>query len=190
MTIGLFFGSFNPVHNGHMMIANYMVEYAGLNQVWFIVSPQNPFKQKKNLLDNYHRFYLTELAIQKDHRFVTSNIEFNMPKPSYTTHTLAYLRDKHPTYEFRLIMGADQLPSFYKWKNHEEIIKNYTRIIYPRPGISKEEILKHPNIQLVNAPQIEISASFIRKAIKENKDIRFFLPPGVYEYILEMKFYQ
>lgn len=190
MTIGLYFGSFNPIHNGHMMIANYMVEYSAINQVWFIVSPHSPFKKKKSLLDNNQRFHLTELAINKDHRFVTSNIEFHMPQPSYTAHTLAYLRDKHPTQEFKLIMGADQLPSFHKWKNHEEIIRQYTRIVYPRPGISEEEMQQHPNIEIVDAPQIEISASFIRKAIRENKDIRFFLPPKVYQYIDEMGYYR
>ncbi len=190
LTIGLFFGSFNPIHIGHMVIAEYIAGYSDVNELWFVVSPQNPFKKQHNLLDDYQRLELVHRAIGKDPRFRVSDIEFYMPKPSYTVDTLTYLSDKYPDYTFKIIIGADNLVSFKKWKNYELLEEKYTRLVYPRHGVSGEEMRKHSNIEIVNAPKIEISSSFIRKAIKEGKTVRYFMPQAVYEYIDEMNFYR
>lgn len=187
---GLFFGSFNPVHIGHLAIANYMLEYSDLQQLWFVVSPQNPLKEKKTLLADYHRLELTRRAVEDDDRFDVSDIEFGMPKPSYTIDTLAYMAEKHPNREFIMIMGADGLKNFHRWKNADLLEKHYHRLVYPRPGVDCENIYKHKNITLMDAPLIEISSSFIRKAIREGKDMRHFLPPKTYTYIREMHFYE
>jgi nicotinate-nucleotide adenylyltransferase len=189
MKVGLYFGSFNPVHIGHMAIANYMVEQTDLKQIWFVVSPQSPFKRRKSLLEDNHRLELLYRAIGDDDRFRVSDIEFRMPKPSFTTDTLAWLTEKHPKNEFVLIMGSDQLPMFPKWKNSDQIVLHHSRYIYPRPGHNflKDE---QKNILVVDAPLIQISASFIRKSIREGKDVRHFLPPAVWEYLDEMNFYR
>ena len=187
---GLFFGSFNPIHIGHLAIANYMLEFSDIEQLWFVVSPQNPLKQKQTLLADYHRLELTRKAVEDDDRFRVSDIEFGMPKPSYTIDTLTYLGEKFPEYDFHLIMGADGLKTFHQWKNSEQIQEKYHRLVYPRPGILKEVISNHSNITMVNAPMIEISSSFIRKSIKEGKDLRYFLPEKTYRYIVEMHFYE
>lgn len=187
---GLFFGSFNPIHIGHMAIANYMLEFSAIEQLWFVVSPQNPLKEKKTLLADYHRLELTRRAVNDDDRFRVSDIEFKMPKPSYTIDTLTYLCELHPGYEFQLIMGADGLKNFHKWKNSRQIEQNFHRLVYPRPGIAGDEIKKHENLSLVEAPMIEISSSFIRESIKAGKDVRYFLPERTYQYIKEMHFYE
>lgn len=187
---GLFFGSFNPVHIGHLAIANYMLEYGNIDQLWFVVSPHNPLKEKKTLLADHHRLELTQLAVEEDDRFRVSDIEFKLPQPSYTIDTLIYLEEKHPGREFCIIMGADGLKNFHKWKNPDVLAKKYHRLVYPRPGITREEILQHENISLVEAPQMEISSSMIRKAISEGKDMRYFLPEKTYRYITEMHFYE
>ncbi|NOZ45822.1 MAG: nicotinate-nucleotide adenylyltransferase [Chlorobi bacterium] len=190
MKTGLFFGSFNPVHIGHLAIANYMVEFTDLNEFWFVVSPHNPLKEKKSLLKSHHRFDMVYKAIENDIRFQVTDIEFRLPQPSYTINTLAYLRERYPKYEFSLIMGMDNLENIQKWKNYEEIINNYRILVYPRPKSKKNEWSNKKNINLVEAPIMEISSSFIRKAIKEKKDIRYFLPSRVYEYIQQMHFYE
>lgn len=190
MKVGLFFGSFNPIHNGHLTIANYMVEYTDMDQVWFIVSPHSPFKEKKNLLADYHRYELVLLAIGDDPAFRASNIEFKMPKPSYTIDTLVHLSEKHPGKELVLIMGADGLSTFNKWKNHKQIIQYYHRYVYPREGTDPNKLPNMENATLVDAPVIGISSSFIRKAIREGKDVRYFLPAPVWKYIQEMNFYR
>ena len=188
---GLFFGSFNPVHIGHLAIANYILEYSEIQQLWFVVSPQNPLKEKKTLLADYHRLELTRLAIQEDDRFAVSDIEFGLPQPSYTIDTLTYLKEKHPNRTFFLLMGADGLLNFHQWKNAKIIEENYQRLVYPRPGISMNEIKNHKNIQILQeAPLMEVSSSFIRKAIKEGRDIRHFLPENTYKYLKEMHFYE
>ena len=189
MKIGLFFGSFNPIHIGHMAIANYMVEFTGIQQLWFVISPQNPFKVRKTLLANHHRMELVRRAIGDDPRFRVTDIEFKMPTPSYTIDTLIRLSEQYPGNQFLIIMGSDQLPSFSKWKNAEEIIKHYPRIVYPRPGHPVDES-NHPNLRVMDAPLIEISSSFIRQAIKHGKDIGHFLPDDVWKYIDEMNFYR
>ncbi len=190
LKIGLYFGTYNPVHIGHLAIANYMVEFTAIDQLWFVVSPQNPHKKKMNLLDGYQRLEMVHLAVGSDSRFRVSNIEFNLPKPSYTASTLAHLKDKHPRYDFKILMGSDNLENFHKWKNHEAIIENYGIIVYPRPGLDKTKYKPHPNIILTDAPMMDISSSFIRKAISQGKDVRFYLPPKTWEYMEEMNFYK
>ncbi len=189
MKVGLFFGSFNPIHIGHLAIANYIVEYTDIEQIWFVVSPHNPLKKKESLLNDIDRLEMAEMAIKGDERFYASDIEFRMPKPSYTIDTLTYLKEQNPRHQFAIIMGADGLPTFHKWKNPKEIIKQYTRYIYPRHNIHEEELKKHDNIRIIHAPKIEISSSFIRKAIKEEKDVRYFLPNNIYQHICRMGYY-
>lgn len=191
MKVGLFFGSFNPIHIGHMVIANYMLEYTGIKQLWFVVSPQSPFKQKISMLDGYQRIELINRAIGDDYtRFKVSDIEFNLPIPSYTINTLTYLGEKYPSHQFSIIMGEDNLENFKKWKNWEQIIEKYSILVYQRPNCTKSDLLENKKVKLVDAPLMEISSSFIRNAIKEKKDIRYFLPEKVYSYIDEMNFYQ
>jgi nicotinate-nucleotide adenylyltransferase len=191
MKIGLYFGTYNPIHIGHLAIANYMVEYTDIDQLWFVVSPQNPHKQKTNLLDDYQRLEMVHRAVDNDDRLRASNIEFSLPKPSYTVDTLAYLKDHYPDYHFVILMGSDNLESFHKWKNQETILENYGVIVYPRPGFDPSKVQVHKNITVAEeAPLMEISASFIRKAIRNGKDVRHFLPHHVWEYIDEMNFYK
>ncbi|KAF5065032.1 putative nicotinate-nucleotide adenylyltransferase [anaerobic digester metagenome] len=186
---GLFFGSFNPIHFGHLCIAEYMVEFGGLKEVWFIVSPHNPLKDKATLLSDQYRLEMVEAAIANDERFRVSDIEFRMPRPSYTIDTLARLSEQHPDRQFVLIAGTDVLPSFHKWKNYEQLLDQYRLMIYPRHGDEDHPLLSHPSITVVNAPRIEISASFIREAIKNGKNIRYFLPDKVMKIIEKMGFY-
>ncbi len=190
MKIGLLFGSFNPVHIGHMALANYYAEFTDLERVWFIVSPQNPLKPASSLLADYHRFRLVEIAIGDYRRMKASRIEFEMPRPSYTIHTLAYLKEKHPSDEFVLIMGSDNLETLHKWKNHEQILADYHIYVYPRPGHAGGQYRDHPHVTMTGAPLLQVSASFIRKAIAAGKDIRFMLPESVFSYVEEMHFYE
>lgn len=188
--IGLFFGSFNPVHNGHLMIANYIVEYTDLDSVWFVVSPQNPFKDKKSLLDDYHRRDMLEIAVKNDPRFEICDIEFYMPKPSYTIDTLARLSERNPNTDFYLICGMDNLINFKKWKNYQVILDNYHLLVYPRKNYDGGDLITHKSVQVIDAPEIEISSTFIRKAISEKKDVRYFMPEKAYKYMIDMNFYK
>lgn len=193
MNIGLYFGSFNPIHMGHLIIANHLVEHSDLDKVWFVVSPHNPLKEKKSLLDNFHRLALVELAIQDFPKFKASDIEFKLPQPSYTINTLAYLTEKYPKYQFSLIIGEDNLRGFHKWKNYEQILQNHQIYVYPRikNDDEKEElILNHPHIKRIDAPIIQISATEIRKSIKNKKNVLPLLPLKVWNYIDEMNFYK
>ena len=190
MKVGLYFGSFNPIHIGHLAIANYMVEYSDLDEVWLIISPQNPLKKKNTLLNEYDRLKMVELAVQDDLRIKPCDIEFRLPKPSYTIDTLTYLRERNPKVDFILIAGTDNFQSFHKWKNYEEILKQYQLYIYPRPGSDLGKYKDYNNIKLINAPLMEISSSFVRDAIKNNKDIRYFLSEEVYNYINKMNLYK
>lgn len=190
MKTGLFFGSFNPVHNGHMVIAQYMAEFSDLDQVWMVVSPQNPLKPSASLLQDYQRLHLVELAIGNYRKLKVSKIEFELQRPSYTIHTLAYLREKYPQHEFSLIMGADNLSSLHKWKNYELILADHDIYVYPRPGADGGEFKNHPRVKWTEAPLIEISSTFIRNAIKNKKDVRFMMPEKVSDYIEEMNFYK
>ncbi len=187
---GLYFGSFNPIHVGHMAIANYMVEYTDIDQLWFVVSPQNPLKKKKTLLDDYQRLELVNRAIGDDLRFRASKVEFNLPKPSYTIDTLAYLSEKYPTHQFFILMGTDNLENIQKWKNADVLMANYDVIVYPRPGFNSESAGKYPRVQIANAPLMEISSTFIRESIKAGKDIRHFLPTRTWDYLQQMNFYK
>ena len=187
---GLYFGSFNPVHIGHLAIANYIIEFSELEQLWFVVSPQNPLKDKRSLLEDHHRLEMVRLALEGDDRFRVSDIEFKLPTPSYTIDTLAHLGEKYPGHEFQLVMGADQLNHYHKWKNAALIAQKYHRLIYPRPGVDPESIRSIPNATLVQAPLMEISSSFIRQAIKDGKDMRHLVPTPAYNYLREMHFYE
>ena len=187
---GLFFGSFNPIHSGHLMIASYMAEYTDLDQVWFVVSPHNPLKEKSTLLADHHRLALVNLALEEDARFRSSGIEFKMPQPSYTIDTLTYLSEKFPGREFVLITGSDNLPTFHKWKNYEVLLSQYKIYLYPRPDTTPSPFDQHPSITRVDAPLITISSSFIRNGIREGKNMRYFLPEKVWRYVEEMHFYR
>ena len=190
--IGLFFWSFNPIHIGHLILANYIVEHTDLDELWFVVSPQNPLKSKKSLLHDHDRYDMVEMAIKNYPKMRVSDIEFSMPKPSYTIDSLTYLRERYPEYTFGLIMGEDNLVSLPKWKNYETLIKNHQITVYPRvlaQDIDKE-VIAHENICKINAPIIELSATEIRKMIREKKNIRPMLPPEVFEYIDTKGFYQ
>ena len=188
--VGLFFGSFNPVHNGHMIIANFMLEFSDLEQIFFVVSPQNPFKEKASLLEDYHRLALVKEAIGDTGKYYACDIEFKMPKPSYTIDTLTYLKEKYPEKGFSLIMGSDNLKNFHKWKNSSQIIDNYRLYVYPRPDFDEVELKGNENITIVEAPLMEISSTFIRNAVKEKKDVRFFMPERAWDYMKEMHFYE
>lgn len=190
MRIGLFFGSFNPVHNGHMVIAGYMAEFTALDQVWMVVSPHNPLKPAGSLLQDYHRFHLVELAIGDYRRLKASRIEFELPKPSYTVTTLAYLQEKYPEHDFALIMGLDSLETLPRWKDHELILQHHDIYVYPRPGHDGGTLKDYPRVKRTDAPMMEISASFIRKSIREGKDVRFMMPEAVDRYVDEMNFYR
>lgn len=183
MKVGLFFGSFNPVHIGHMIIADYMVEFTGLEQVWMVVSPHNPLKPKQTLAPDYDRLHLVRLAIGDHPKLRASDIEFYLDKPSYTVDTLAYLREKYPDKEFALIMGGDNLMSLPKWKNYEFLLANYPIYVYRRPRYEDETLAQHPNVRVFDAPLLDISASFVRECRKTGKSIRYLLPESVYQYL-------
>lgn len=188
--IGLFFGSFNPVHVGHMIIANHLAEYTDLDQVWMVISPQNPFKERKNLAGSHDRIHLVNLAIGVDNtKLWASDIEFKLPIPSYTIDTLTYLKEKYE-HDFSLIMGGDNLTGFHKWKNHEQIIAHHNLYIYKRPDSGTTKFDKHPMVTFVEAPMLSISSTSIRKKIKNNKSIQYLVPDSVYEYLKESNMYK
>lgn len=190
MKIGLFFGSFNPIHIGHLIISNTIYEYTDVDEIWFIVSPLNPFKRgSKSLAHEFDRIDMVERAIEDQPQFKAMDIEFNLPKPNYTINTLVYLEEKFPNYAFKLIIGEDNLENFKKWKNFQLILENYGLIVYPRPNAKSSELLTHPHVFFVDAPRIDISASFIRKSIKLGKSIKYLVPEKVYEFINDRKLY-
>jgi nicotinate-nucleotide adenylyltransferase len=181
---GLFFGSFNPIHVGHLIIGSHLAHYTDLQQVWYVVTPQNPLKDKKELLKQNLRLEMVQLATEDDPKLRTCDIEFHLPKPSYTINTLLHLEEKYPDRTWVLIMGADTVDTLPKWKNYEALISNYEIYVYPRPYYFVDEEKLPPNIRLIrDVPIMEISASYIRRAIKERKNGRFFLPDKVYEFI-------
>lgn len=192
MKIGLFFGTFNPIHVGHMIIGNYMVEFSDLEEVWFVITPQSPFKQKTSMLGNYHRLAVANIAVENYPKLKTSTIEFNLKQPNYTIDTLVHIEEKYPNKQFCLIMGEDNLKGFHKWKNHEVILENYELYVYPRISEGKVEhkLLNHTKVHKINAPVVQISSTFVRKSIKECKDISTMLPCDVWKYIDEMNFYK
>jgi nicotinate-nucleotide adenylyltransferase len=194
--IGLFFGSFNPIHIGHLALANYFLSFANLNEVWMMVSPQNPFKTKSSLLNFRQRFNLVYMALEDHPTIKASNFESKLPVPSYTSVTLAKLSEKYPNYEFNLIIGSDNLVGLKKWKNIEYLLDNFKFLVYPRETDNEQlekidsSLLEHSSIIFFEAPKIEISSSFIRKSLKEKKDVTFFMPKIVSDYITDMKLYQ
>lgn len=189
MNIGLFFGSFNPIHNGHMIIAQTMLERTDIEELWFIVSPQNPFKKNKSLLHEFDRLDLVEVATRENPKFKAVDVEFNMPRPSYTIDTLVVLSEKHPEHSFKLIIGEDNLASFEKWKNHSQILENYGLLIYPRPNSKESSVKSHENSHIVKAPMLDISATFIRNAIKEGYSIKYLVPENVEKMINSKDYY-
>ncbi len=204
MNIGLYFGTFNPIHVGHLVIANYMADFTDLDQIWLVVTPQNPLKVKSSLLPDYHRLALVKIAVEDNPKLRASDIEFNLPQPNYTSTTLAFLKEKYPNDNFSLIMGEDNLRTFHKWFNHEHLMENYRFYVYPRVLTSQEEEevvaigrktenLFHLNENIIiceDAPVMKVSSSFIRNAIKKSKDVRYLLTDPVHKYIDEMNFYR
>ncbi len=190
MKTGLFFGSFNPVHTGHLIIASYMANFTGLDEVWMVVSPHNPLKDKKGLTNRYDRLEMVRLASESADRIKVSDIEFGLPQPSYTIDTLTYLHEKYPNRTFVLIMGADNLASFKKWKNYETLLKNYQIYVYPRPDADLTEWENHPSVVVTDTPQMDISSTFIRNAIKEKKNIQYFVPDQVLAFIERKNMYK
>ncbi|WP_299365977.1 nicotinate (nicotinamide) nucleotide adenylyltransferase [Winogradskyella sp.] len=192
MKVGLFFGTFNPIHVGHLIIANHLAEHSNLDQVWFVVTPQSPFKKKSSLLDNHQRLEMVYRATKDYTKLCPSDIEFGLKQPNYTIDTLAYLYEKFPRYDFALIMGEDNLKSFHKWKNYEFILENHNIYVYPRLSEGKVETRfnNHPKIFNISAPIIELSSTFIRKEIKAGRSIRPMLSDNVWDYIDEMNFYR
>mgnify|MGYP001327974480 CR=1 FL=1 len=189
MRIGLFFGSFNPIHIGHKVIASYMAEFTDHDQVWFVISPQNPLKEKKSLLDQHHRLMTIRMDVGDNPKLFPSDIELKLDQPSYTIDTLVHLKEKYSQHEFSLIMGSDSLQNFHRWKNYEKILKDYSIYVYPRPGI--EIKYRHKNIHIVEGvPQMEVSASFIRNSIRKGKDVSYLIPEKAWKYIDEMNFYR
>lgn len=187
---GLYFGSFNPIHVGHLIVAEYMLEHSDLQEMWFVVSPANPLKRRSSLLDDRQRWYMVNIAIGDDLRFRVSDVEFGLPKPSYTCHTLVHLQEKYPDREFALIMGADNLETFHKWLNYEWILEHFALYVYPRPGYPSENPYPEARIHFVDAPQIELSSTVIRENIRQNIPVRYMLPDEVWQYIDEMGFYK
>ncbi len=189
MKVGLFFGSFNPIHIGHLIIAHTLVENTDYREVWFVISPQNPFKKQKDLLHEFDRYDLVEQAVAEHPHLRVSDVEFQMPRPSYTIDTLTVLQEKHPEKQFALIMGSDNLHHFKKWKNYEKILEYFSLLVYPRPGTENHDWKDHPHVQEVEAPLLNISATYIRRQIQQNKSIKYLVPEAVEAYILRKKFY-
>lgn len=189
MKIGLFFGSFNPITIGHLVIANCMATNTDLKKVWLVVSPHNPLKDKRTLLNDYDRYHLVQLAVENNPKLVANNSEFNLPQPSYTINTLLHLTEKYPQHEFVLIMGSDNLESLHKWKNYEAILNHYSIYIYKRKEKIESNLLNHPQVKVFDFPILDISSSKVREMIKGKQSVRYLLPDNVFEYIKVMKYY-
>ena len=192
MKIGLYFGTFNPIHVGHLIIANHLAEHTDLEQIWLVVTPHNPHKEKSTLLDDYQRLHMVHLATEDYSKIKPSDVEFKLPQPNYTVNTLAFLTDKYSQHEFSLIMGEDNLKSFHKWKNYEYILQHHAIYCYPRvsDGAENTEFANHPKIHLIKAPIVEISSTFIRENIKNKRNVRPLLPHVVWEYLDHNNFYK
>lgn len=188
--VGLFFGSFNPVHVGHMIIANYMAEFTDLDSVWIVVSPHNPLKEKKSLANDYDRLHLVQLAVGDNLNIKASSIEFGMPKPSYTVDTMAYLKEKYPDTSFVLLMGGDNLENFHKWKNHEILLRDHEIYVYKRPSHGPSKYSKHPKVKVFEAPQMNISGTFIRRCLREGKSVQYLVPDAVFKYLQSTNLYR
>lgn len=202
MKVGLYFGTFNPIHVGHLIIANHMAEYSDLDQIWMVVTPHNPLKKKSTLLDDHHRLQMVHLATEDFPKIKPSDIEFKLPQPNYTVHTLIHLQEKYPNHEFSLIMGEDNIRSLHKWKNYQTLLENHAIYVYPRleakgqtsEGSANEAdtalFKNHPKIHLIDAPVVEISSTFIRENIKKGKNVQPLLPSKVWKYVDHNNFYK
>jgi nicotinate-nucleotide adenylyltransferase len=202
MKVGLYFGTFNPIHVGHLIIANHMAEYSDLDQIWMVVTPHNPLKKKSTLLDDYHRLQMVHLATEDFPKIKPSDIEFKLPQPNYTVHTLIHLQEKYPNHEFSLIMGEDNIRSLHKWKNYQTLLENHAIYVYPRleaKGQTSESVAtdaeaalfkNHPKIHLIDAPVVEISSTFIRENIKKGKNVQPLLSSKVWKYVDHNNFYK
>ncbi len=190
MKIGLFFGSFNPIHTGHLIIANYMANYTVLDEVWLVVSPHNPLKDKRDLINSYDRLEMARLATENAKNIRVSGVELKLPQPSYTIDTLTHLHERYPANEFSLIMGSDNLSSLKKWKNYELLLRDYPIYVYPRRGFLENEFSKHPSVTITDTPLMELSATFIRKSIQEKKSVQFFTPDSVIDFIDSKNLYR
>jgi len=188
MHIGLYFGSFNPIHTGHLIIANHVLNNSSVDKIWFVLSPHNPLKEAHNLLNEYDRLHLAELAISDNPKFRASNVEFHLPRPSFTIDTLTYLQEKFPHEEFSVIMGGDSFQNIHRWKNYEQLLLRYKLIVYNRPGFTVKQP-EQATVTVMDAPLLDISSTFIRKQIKEGKSARYLLPDKVWEYISDNRYY-
>jgi len=189
MNIGLYFGSFNPIHTGHLIIASHIVEHTDLDKIWFVVSPHNPLKESHSLLNEYDRLHIAEQAILNNPKFRASNVEFHLPKPSYTIDTLTYLNEKFPLEKFTVIMGSDSYQNLSRWKNYMQILEHYKIIVYERPAFLVDRATLHPNVTVVTAPLLEISSTHIRGMLREGKSIRYLVPDAVAEIIADNRYY-
>jgi nicotinate-nucleotide adenylyltransferase len=189
MKIGLLFGSFNPVHVGHLIIANYMANYTTLDKVWLVVSPQNPLKKYSDLINTYDRLEMCKLATDNSKNIQVSDVELKLPQPSYTIDTLVHLKEKYPQHEFALIMGSDNLVSLPKWKNYKLILRDYQIYVYPRPGYENSDLASHPSVTITMTPLMELSATFIRQSLKEKKNVQYFVPDVVLDFIESKNLY-
>lgn len=189
-TVGLFFGSFNPIHVGHLIIANTMLQNGGLDEVWFVVSPQNPLKARATLLADHHRMQMVRRAIDDNYRLRACDVEFHLPIPSYTCVTLAELSERYPDHQFSLIMGGDNLANFHRWRNYQYILDNYHILVYPRPGYDGGRFADHPHVKMVDVPMMDISSSYIREQIAQGHSVQYLLSDPVFKYLTEMHFYE
>ena len=195
MKVGLFFGSFNPIHIGHLIVANIMAETTDLDKVWFVVTPHNPLKPSKSLLHDFDRYDMVRAAVYEHYKLQVSDVEFHLPRPNYTIHTLIHLSEKHPDKQFKVIIGEDNLHSFTRWKNYERILEDYGLYVYPRlqapdTTVTIPDLRRHPNVRMVEAPLMDISATFIRNCIKKGQSVRYLVPDSVEAIIRDKKFYQ
>lgn len=188
--VGIYSGSFNPIHHGHVMLANYLVEFSDLDELWFVVSPQNPLKKKEDLLDDDERLKMLQLALDDDSRFHVCDIEMHLPTPSYTINTLTALSEQYPDYEFVFICGMDSLQNFPNWREYQKILDNYSLLVFPRAGYDGGDLVNYPSVTVLPTPIIEISSTFIRDCVKNGKDVRHFMPLEAWKYMIDEGFYR
>ena len=188
--VGIYSGSFNPIHHGHVMLANYLVEFSDLDELWFVVTPQKPLKKKEDLLDDDERLKMVQLAIGDDPRIHVSDIEMHLPTPSYTINTLTALSEQHPDSEFIFVCGMDSLQNFKNWREYQKILDNYELLVFPREGYDGGELINYPSVTVLKTPIIEISSTFIRQCVKEGRDVRHFMPEKAFEYMKEHRLYE
>lgn len=188
--VGIYSGSFNPIHHGHVMLANYLVEFSDLDELWFVVSPQNPLKKKEDLLDDNERLKMVQLAVGGDPRFFVSDVEMHLPTPSYTINTLTSLSNQYPDCQFVFICGMDSLQNLKNWREYQKILDNYELLVFPREGYDGGELVNYPSVNILKTPLLEISSTFVRQCTKEGRDVRHFVPEKVFCYMKEHHFYE